>query len=465
MHNSVPLLCTVYYFTVYLWFTGFACGNNLSETETAYLVLNYGQPGFNLQKVIQNYSRLRDMYRREGNDLVENWRMVYYPNNAVETVLAKFINATPISIDQARNLTTAVPFPEVVTLPSSYWQKVGNYRNETYPITDKIPEGVQLVLMYDIKYNFVYCDVSSKEKISIWEFSIFLNPFDKMTWGLLVTSFVLVAPISGKFSKVIMPMISATLSVGTIAPSRGSRMFIIWMCVCMLLANFYSGELTSSITVPPKDDVMTHFRHLQERHYTYALQKSHENSLKNLRSYWAKSPTEPGKVIAALLEKVALAEELYGFMIGGRYATIAPWPAALVFPWVHKFMIKTYRPYYTWSNKKCHVGQELAKMGEQFFIFLPPKNAKLVEGLQQLIQAGIYQRWIQEEDGLLHSERVQDRVRVKSPTKVVEMEVAEIPTVGLERKVITMFLLWGVCIVISFVGFCLEHIRFHNRFL
>lgn len=51
---------------------------------------------------------------------------------------------------------------------------------------------------------------------------------------------------------------------------------------------------------------------------------------------------------------------------------------------------------------------------------------------------------------------MQDRVRVKSPNKVLEQKVNEASPQKLEGKTIAVFLLWGLALIISFIAFSFE---------
>lgn len=126
-----------------------------------------------------------------------------------------------------------------------------------------------------------------------------------------------------------------------------------------------------------------------------------------------------------------------------KLAAMGPWPFA--FDWADDMEGCPEK-----QKRKCHRDEQLAQVGEDFFIFLPPDNSRFVD-LVQLLEAGIYQRWRQQEYGLLHSRRVQDRVRAKDSTKVLEPKVNEAPPQRLKGKILTLFFLGGVTLATSFM--------------
>lgn len=401
-----------------------------------------------------NFARFRDYHREKTS--TNPWYFRSYPRIILINILAQASNATLTSGNQAAK--SAKRHPEVRVISTYAWSSFTDYRNQTYNLIDKIPKGVQLVPVEADGWLFLYSDVPRTAKVSILEFSIFLDPFDRQTWILLLTSLLLVALLSGKCAGVIMSIVSATFLIGTKEPSRRCKLFIAWMVTCMVLGNLYSGEITSKIMVPPKDDVMTEFEQLRERNYSALYPTNFMSVVNNTLEYVQNLRSKQGMIIKWLVKHavaIDMGKLVEALILDERKLVIpGPWSHIHMLAWYSKAFLKTLNG--KSGERKCHVGQELAQMAELFFVFLPPKNSELVRAFQWLIQAGIYQRWDVEKNGIMHSNRVQDRVRVKSPTKVVEMEANVMKSQGLKGKMVTMFLLWGVCIFISLVGYSLE---------
>lgn len=412
-----------------------------------------------LPAIRKKYTKFRDFYRVGENWTRDNWNLLQFPEIIFLSTVASFANATLVSPAELPSSGNHQVYPEIQMQSSAeFWGEMKIYKNDSYNLTQKIPPGVYLILIDIEDINFVYCDVSKKEKNSAWEFRILLDPFDTPTWGLLTTSFLFVIPLSGKVTKIIMPMIAATLSVGIKAPIWKPKIFLVWVAASMFLSNFYSGEITSKVMVPPKDEVMTHFRHLEEHNYTLIFPDYLRDSMPSFKSHYARSVSANAKILIRLVQKAIIVSEnnIYFSLACDKrkLVIVALWPAAQSIRWRHEMRIPC--PNQVWSTRarKCHIGQELVQLGEGFLIFFPPSNKKLVEGTVRLIESGIHERWIQEKQGLVHSRRVQDRVRVKSPTKI--LETRNIQPQSLEGKMLTMIFLWGVCSFISLVTFCLE---------
>lgn len=402
---------------------------------------------FDIQKAISSYSRLADYHSAASLDHAWNFR--FYPRITVLNILAKAANATMTYGDKLVD-----KHPQIKLLPSSIWSPLVDYQNKSYNMSgDKFPQNVLIIKVEPNNCAFIYCDFIRQEDISEWDFTLLLIPFDKRTWLLLIIVFLVVVPLSGKFSSVIMPILSATFSIGTTGLAEKSKIFILWMAMCMILGNMYSGEVTSKIMVPPKDAVLTEFWQLEDRNYTAIAPQSTNQMLGNVINYLENIRSTSGQIAKRLLETVKIVDaqiinEILLFNTS-RFVVIGPWTYIHLVDWSCRSLARNQ------EERKCHLGKELVQMGDNFVIFLPPRNSELATTYQKLIEAGIHQRWDQEVNGIMHSQRVQDRVRVKSPTTILE-EAVPVKAQRLKGKMVTMFLLWGVCVIISLIGFGLE---------
>lgn len=423
--------------------------------DVKYIIYHSSSPlDHNIQR--DHFTELRDFYRTSEKWSVQDWELSRYPQVITLSLLSTYFNISLLLAPEAMQLNLQNQ-PEIQRVSSSeFWGPIRTIDNRTFNLSESIPAGVGLIEVITTESLFVYCDISKSDKMSIWNFWIFLDPSDKKSWCLFFASFLMVIPLSGKISRVIMPILSATLSIGTQAPVPKSKIFLIWMGSCMLLTSFYSAEITGDLTVPPEDDLMTHFHHLKERDYTMVFPKPLEGILTSINLYLNRSPSPIGKVVKWLLAKGVVNVEhgkVFNFLVCDprKLVAIGPWPLMLSIGW-----LDTKEDCAEASKRTCHISEEMEKAGEDFYVFLPPQNSKFVDGLMHLLEAGIHQRWIQEENGLLHSMRVQDRVRVKSPFNVVEKKDNEAPPQKLKGKMFTLFLLWGVGLVLSLISFFFE---------
>lgn len=412
---------------------------------------------------IAYYTRLRDYFRpHKGiNGDIFMWTMVCYPKVVVVNILAEAVNATIVPPEHEQN----AEYSEIRFYYSSFWnQRENDVLNDTN-LTHEFPVGYQMAQVDAVGWGFIYTDITKKEKISVFDFSLFTAPLDWWAWLFLLCAFVLIVPLTGKISRVIMPLASATLSPGTRGPPTKSKIFFLWVASCMVLGNIYSGELTSKMMVPLKDIVMTKFIELEQNNYTAIIPVNVEQWLPGINLDGADlTRSFPGNVAQRLTKN---AEQINDTKIhealvmnNRRHVAVGPWPGTHTIAWIYGLLKARHPEIENFARRVSHIGGELEQIGEQFFLFLPPDNLELFKAFRRLFESGIYQRWDQEELALMHSSRVQDRVRVKSPTKM-EPEIDPFEPQKLKGKVITMFLLWEVCIVISLIGFFCE-VTFRN---
>lgn len=425
-----------------------------------------------LKMALANFSRLRDYYNNSHGRILGT--LFFYPRLIIMDTIAKSSNATFSLIrDNAWKADQGGYCHPKVQYYSMTW---GIDNLDFWSVPCDIKEGettngwryspVYVQLNQD-PWNFIFCDTIKKEKYSIWQFTIFTDPFDLWTWFVLLVSLSLVtltsAAFSGKaFISIILAEFSSMFLFGTRPLSKGSKLFMLWTVMSLVIATFYTGAIQSTLIRPPNDDVLKTWDDLEARNYTLVMNEELRIFRNNLVSYLNTIPfSHVGEVIRRLMgrSQFVVGDNVYLHLAfnKGRWATIGPWFTTHLYVWIHHRVVSDYlNSTLKVEARKCHVGQELFSPGIEWYNFLPPGNLKLALAFQRIMEVGIYQRWEQEEHSLLHSERVQDRVRVQSPKKIHDMEITKIRAIGLEGRIITIFLLWSICIIISFFGFCLE---------
>lgn len=314
-----------------------------------------------LGDAISNYSRLRNYFKPDPSGH-RTWHLEYYPSIIVAHTIAQSVNATLVSKDKL-GLNESSLHPEFQYYYPAFWDSPEQFRKETYKLTGKNVTGFQLSEVLSLNCAFVYSDVPHNEKITAWEFSLFTDPLDWWTWLLLVIAFLFVAPLSGKFTKIIMPITSATLSLGTMGPPTKSKIFLAWMGLCMLVGNLYSGEITSKIMVPPKEEVMTHFRQLEQQNFTMILPGNLSWWIPGFQvKHLAKLRSEAGKVIQRLLTgprvrilQIQKIPRALGFD-DNRLGILLPRPEAQVLVWIYNHNREQYaRGMEKKVERKCFV--------------------------------------------------------------------------------------------------------------
>lgn len=111
-------------------------------------------------------------------------------------------------------------------------------------------------------------------------------------------------------------------------------------------------------------------------------------------------------------------------------------------------------------TKHCYLGKHLIHGGEWYHIVtVPPKQKRVGHLTEYLQQGGFIAYWHDEMSSLAYSERVQDRSKVISRTKIKYDFGQNLDSIQIEGKVLTVFFLWGVCVGISIVVFIIEKLR------
>lgn len=426
-----------------------------------------------LQLVAANFSRFRDYHRH--NDTVSE-HLHQFPKVVIASILSIWANATPYALTDNVNLNQSGYCHPTIQMYSTTW---GNQSLGIWEIpcdhSEKILNGTspQFIEVTSAPLGFTYCNVDKKEKFSVWKFNIFADPFDIWTWLLFVVALALVVTlstftISGEneqetFHQVIMSTLSATLGLGTRELRRRSKLFLLWMGMCLVIPTFYIGAIQSTLITPPEDDVMKTFDELKERNYSLAVGESSSYFKTRLVAYLESIPfSSSGEILKWLLKTVRSTSDLGLVDIlafeEGKWVTVGPWYASHLYNWLptRRISERSFSPTERKKARRCHVGEELVTLGAEFFAFNPPGNDKPSWGFKALLHAGIYQRWDEETSALMHSERVQDRVRVKSPRIILKMEASTINPLGMNGKIATVFLLWITCIIFCVIRFCFE---------
>lgn len=351
--------------------------------------------------------------------------------------------------------------------PLKYWRQ--HYIKTTFKSSSA--ERPNFVQVESHQNSFVYCAFLRRETISLWEFSLFTEPFDYWIWLLFLASFVFIFPLSSvtfsgtSVSQVVISIFSGMFSLGTCRLSRRSKLCTVWLLMCLILGHLYSGEMSSELISPRKKYVMRWIDELDRKRYKMTMTEKEDSSQKTFIG----NGTRKGSILSRLYRKVRIVNKSdlnNQLLFEKRSFTMREWAEAHA---LSRTLRKMSRRQKKRGNRKrrrfCHVGQEVIDMGPRFFIALPPKNYRLAQVFGKLIEAGIYQRWTFEQDAMRHSRRVQERSRVISPTKVLQRKSEEFKELALEGKTVTIFLLWMTCVIISAGIFFLECILCIIKFI
>lgn len=429
--------------------------------------------------MLKHHGRLRDFHT---GAYLYGWSAWIVLSN----ILAESINATLIAIghpnfDTELKLNSTQPriFPGQRIFGAGGWTVEFLWKRYEFHLKHRLELPV-FVQEDALAFGFVYCSVPRRKWDSSWNFTIFTDPLGYYSWiGMLLALILTTLVLSfSRESRGILPSFFSTLSVlltnfEESGVPRYSKIFILWMMTCMLLVNFYSGEMTGQIVLPPQEDKMTRWEELEKHNYSVIFNKPFvldimNNTVRTLAT--KKFVREDIKILYRLLGNSLLfpvgdsVTKFLPIMTEGdnKYAEISGWPFVMWTATTANQLRSNSRRVTDPASgaktrrKKCYVGQELIQTGEQFFTVLPPGSAYLAGVFQRLAASGIVARWVFEFAAIQYSRRVQDRARVTGKTKLLEDQETTIEPLDMEGKTVTIFLLWIFCLAGGFVAFMAE---------
>lgn len=338
------------------------------------------------------------------------------------------------------------------------------------------PEMPTFVVKPKADSSFSYCALPKIKWDSTGDFSIFTDPFDSTSWLVLVLALILVSllvhsSVKYGFSPAFFRTLSVMISAGTGSGARLIRypkLFVLWMLTALVLVTFYTGTMTGQVIQPPSEEVLERLEDLEKNNFTLIFEKEFifevlKRTVMRMkgRGYFP----ENIRVLDRLLVKTVVQEDgNIATMMGGdgKFAVIIAWPysmlrAAEASAWISKEFTKAKRKD---KRKKCYIGKEMVDTGERYMAFLPPGSSLLAKASQKLLTSGILQRWEMEGVMVATSRRAQDRVRVKGQTTIVDIGTKVIAALRMEGKIVTIFFLWGSCLLTSLTCFIIESLLF-----
>lgn len=414
-----------------------------------------------LEEILTLRGRLRDQYSL-GFSKTQDEAVSYILGN----IIASHFNATLITFGHSQakyysqqNFTSPYPIiiPYMTALSAEIvWKKTYN--------SNKTSERPTIFKRHRLDNNFAYCSVPEQKYTSATDFTIFTDPFDVWTWLILlfhlVTVSILVSiSIRQKFFTTFMSALAVLLD-NEMTQVVNSKLYVLWLFITLLIFDFYSGAVTSEITAPPEEVWLTRIHQLEEHNYTlifpdegYFLSFKRNLEFLNREKYNPKNL----KVVTRLVDKsqvFSLATGAFSSALTerARIATLMWWPFAMFAATRGNNDLLSKKEE---RKKRCVVGSELFNTGEIFVVVTPPGSSKVSGMLENLQACGIFRRWNDEYLGMLQSTRVQDRARVKSWASLAK-EATTVDAIELKGKAATIFLLWWVCLVVSFICFIKE---------
>jgi len=208
----------------------------------------------------------------------------------VANILAQKINSTLLSAATAVKQNISIQnYPSILPSVQVYESSGVNLDNtwSKYRQPSRVYfEDLFLMRLSSIGFNFGYCEIPRLKFENPWNLTALLNAFDIYIWITLVTSIValsitiyfkvLIFSKGEKISEIFkyfISLISALIGTG-VTPllvqnvKIKSSLFVLWMFVCIIIINYYTGSITSLMIVPPEEDAMTIISQAIQRNYT-----------------------------------------------------------------------------------------------------------------------------------------------------------------------------------------------------
>lgn len=418
-----------------------------------------------IELALAKYSRLRDCYwtypiNRRLNDM--SMPLIILANILAVATNKSLTAYLPLSSYQyslnPTELQNPVIFPLVQSLDMPY-RRVNHLWSLYYKSNLRSKFTPKFLQVSTVVSNFVYCQVPKREQIDVANFRDFTSTFDKYSWlGILLSGFGVTLVLGVKNWHICLSTLLTDGVVYLRRTLRHSAVFLLWMLSSLFLRHLYSARITSILINPPEDVTLPNISSLKQENYTLLFGGTTE--LIGSQTTYASIPFVGLSVSLKLLkDMIAKATYVNGpfehmkalQMNGIKYATAMEWTFVIQIAELlnaHQFVS---------TNKRCYVGKELIQLGYCYFAFLPPESDKLANLFQRLVEIGVFQRWHSEYLAMSHSRRVQDRVRVKGPTKVLQNFEAY-HSLSIQGKLLKVFVLWGLCLVICVCILSLENV-------
>lgn len=467
---------------MYLYFLCFvlqlpqaAVAVQISRTfQTRNYVLLAGFPSSNIFDALHTFSAIRHYHT--GTE--HKRRLESYPRIVLAGIVATSVNASLIGFDAVSWDKNQLNMPQIKFCTSSqvstridstalynwrqYYTTVSNHQNHLLELPN-------FVLLHPVLENFIYTDLSRKLKSSMWNFALFTKPLQysvritlTLTGLLLGLSVSIVSP--GTLKDSFWAVLSFTFHLNEPSLRKIVTYFLPWILGCMILEIFYSGEMASELIKPTPDVTLESLNELKDHNFTLIFEaKNISRKLFNaVHATWSDA-SQVSETVYWFMERASLSRNrTYVEILAFQENTfgLQLWHQAfhlcrILNDYIMTMTMKTGME----RLRKCHTGKELLPVSNQFVTILPPRNKELTAAYQVLIECGIYQRWEQESDGMMHSKRVQDRVRIISSRKeATDKDVISPIWLKMKGNILAVFMLWATGLLLSAVLISCEHL-------
>lgn len=443
------------------------------DKSPTYLLYDFfGETENQVDLVKHNLTQLRNynsaIFNKEPNAISIN----------IGNILAEALNSTLIGKGHPHYFPQRYPtYVPLVTLLSPTGQTVENYWN-LYWKEWKGKQGLPLFyLAPTLHLNFAYCAETSVEQKSSWDFSIFTTAFDSYTWLCISLSVLLIGLLtrSKSFISTLIYTVSALLSVGG---TIRSPLFVLWMLVTLVMITMYTGDMTSHITCPSKEQTISNISELEKQNYTLFFGDPMTPFVVNAviqalaKKEFVSADTKTLHRLLSSAEQLDLVKDgdtrLYGKTIVAKssltkLATVSPWPFAIsAANSGNNYIMENSKNSGKILRKKCYIGSKLIPVPFSYTGLLPPDNGPFKMIFEIFRASGIHDRWINEFLSMGIASRVQDRAKFRSPINIVDIRNPGVTALHMKQgQMGAIFLLWTISLVVSSACYICE-IGFHG---
>lgn len=434
-----------------------------------------------LEVVFRDYGKLPDYYCTVDHPCIGMTRATLC---VLANILAEAINFTliapghPSYEDNGLHPKIYPALQELDNENRTVTKVWSNYFSCVPPGKWRRKEAPELIKTQFLDLNFVYCAAVQKQHDSIWEFSLFTDPFDFWIWMGLLVALVLVSWLAfssfkgnGALSFQVVSSLEPLLSPGIGGFDKKSLLFVLWMLTTMVLVIFYSGVLTSVVISPSPEVSLETVSDLEKNNYSFILPNSVWIRLIQAISMASLSGNLFTPMDYDHVRRIAKSNEIRIYRsypkflfemssVNEKVASFMMWPLALRTASLAANVISAEEASASRKIKKrkCYVGKKMVRVGEAYLAVTPPGSMLLGSVFRRLVDSGIAGRWWDEFIAMGYSMRVQDRRRVISPTEILSDEGNIFEELRLEGDTVTIFLLWTGCLVICLVTFGFEFV-------
>lgn len=449
----------------------------MSQTQSlTYIVMNYFQlPQSVLQETIQNFHRKRDYYRIT-NHTCSPFSPIF--NNC--KVIADALNLTLITDRHFKTLNISNEgyidmYPAVWSFPGAPYslRNVVNiyHSNEMKQSTNDL----SILPMPTVDFNFVYCDVPNIKAELPWNLETLTFSFDFDIWFLILLSIVTVTLVLKYIVRKANILETIFTVVGSLFPDvlhvpkifRKVPLLYVWLFMCFVISNHYAATLTSLVIRPPQEHSLNYLAELAQNNFTILFDSIVSFRLVNA-SIRHQSVGSRNSDILAMKSILDLLSTKVRVIKNEVHQAEYDMPAsrlasernlAMVHMW--QYVIPAVNDVHSLYDKiephkppvHCYIGKRLVPCGLMYQVIVLPlgNNVKLRRTVLFIIESGIIKYWRDEFIEMRYANRVQERSKVISRTKIIySFEKAVTSPLALEGKISSVFFLW----VIFLVGGC-----------